>query len=302
MTVRSLGYVGVDSGRLDDWREFGSAVIGMQVVPDTGESVHLRQDDRFSRWIVLPSDREGLGFIGWEVADSGALEEVRAALNVAGTSTRDGTDEERAERRVDGLLVSEDPAGNQIEFFHGQSAGHEFVPGREMSGFRTDGLGMGHLVMEVPDPQAEVGFYTDVLGFRVSDHLKELLFFLRCNPRHHSIGIAHIGGNPRLLHVMLEVNSLEDVGKAFDLALERRLPMSTLGVHTNDHMHSFYVQTPSGFEIEYGYGGLVVDDATWETTAIELPSIWGHHQIDMSAPPGPRAFRKRMAEDGSVAS
>jgi 2,3-dihydroxybiphenyl 1,2-dioxygenase len=293
MTISSLGYVGVDSARQDEWADFGSAVIGMQVVPETGRSLHLRMDDRFSRFIVLPSDREGLGFIGWEVPAATALDEVRTALGAAGLSVREGTDEERAERRVDGLLVSADPAGNRIEFFHGQVEGSEFTPGREMSGFRTGELGMGHLVLEVPDPAAEWRFYVDALGFRMSDHLKELLYFLRCNPRHHSIGIAHIGGEARLLHVMLEVNSLADVGRAFDLALERRLPMSTMGVHTNDQMHSFYVQTPSGFEIEYGFGGLVVDDATWETTAIDQPSVWGHHQLDMSAPPGPRAFRKR---------
>jgi 2,3-dihydroxybiphenyl 1,2-dioxygenase len=295
MTVSSLGYVGVDSGRLDEWADFGTKVIGMQLVPGTGSSVHLRMDDRFSRFIVLTSDREGLGFIGWEVSDADALHEVGDGLGAAGRPVRQGTDDERAERRVDGLLVSEDPAGNRIEFFHGQASGDRpFEPGRAMSGFRTGELGMGHFVMEVPDPKAECDFYVDVLGFRMSDHLKELLYFLRCNPRHHSIGIAHIGGDPRLLHVMLEVNSLDDVGKAFDLALERRLPMSTLGVHTNDQMHSFYVQTPSGFEIEYGFGGLAVDDATWETTAIDQPSVWGHHQLDMAAPPGPRAFRKRM--------
>jgi len=302
MTVRSLGYVGVDSTRPEDWADFGAHVMGMEVVADTADSVHLRMDDRYSRWIVLPSERDGLGFIGWEVDDAAALDDVRRALEAGGVEVRDGTDDERAERRVGGLAVAADPAGNRIEFFHGQAAGEQFTPGREMTGFRTGDLGMGHLVLEVPDPRAEVAFYTDVLGFRVSDHLKELLFFLRCNPRHHSIGIAHIGGQPRLLHVMLEVDSLEDVGRAFDLALERRLEMSTLGVHTNDHMHSFYVRTPSGFEIEYGYGGLVVDDATWETTAIDQPSIWGHHQIDMSAPPGPRAFRRRAAEGQSVGS
>jgi 3,4-dihydroxy-9,10-secoandrosta-1,3,5(10)-triene-9,17-dione 4,5-dioxygenase len=41
-------------------------------------------------------------------------------------------------------------------------------------------------------------------------------------------------------------------------------------------MVSFYVKTPGGFDIEYGTGGRLVDDATWvcrETTAI---SLWGH--------------------------
>ena len=31
----------------------------------------------------------------------------------------------------------------------------------------------------------------------------------------------------------------------------------TLGTHTNDRMTSFYVRTPSGFEIEYGFGGRI---------------------------------------------
>ena len=50
----------------------------------------------------------------------------------------------------------------------------------------------------------------------------------------------------------------------------------TLGRHANDHMVSFYVRTPGGFDIEYGTDGRLVDDATWisrETTAV---SLWGH--------------------------
>ena len=49
-----------------------------------------------------------------------------------------------------------------------------------------------------------------------------------------------------------------------------------LGRHANDEMVSFYVRTPGGFDIEYGTGGRLVDDATWvcrETTAV---SLWGH--------------------------
>ena len=41
-------------------------------------------------------------------------------------------------------------------------------------------------------------------------------------------------------------------------------------------MTSFYMKTPSGFDLEYGYGGLQVD---WEQhSAFEFTrvSIWGH--------------------------
>ena len=91
---------------------------------------------------------------------------------------------------------------------------------------------------------------------------------------------------------MLEVESLDDVGATLDVCLERGIRVSSLGLHTNDRMTSFYLQTPSGFEIEYGWNGLLVDDATWTTGVIDRPSVWGHHQLDPEHPPGPRAFRR----------
>jgi 3,4-dihydroxy-9,10-secoandrosta-1,3,5(10)-triene-9,17-dione 4,5-dioxygenase len=59
---------------------------------------------------------------------------------------------------------------------------------------------------------------------------------------------------------------------------------ATLGRHANDQMVSCYVRTPSGFDIEYGTDGLLVDDRTWiarQTTAI---SLWGHSFALDSAP------------------
>lgn len=52
--------------------------------------------------------------------------------------------------------------------------------------------------------------------------------------------------------------------------------ISTLGRHANDEMISFYVRTPSGFDIEYGHGGLTVDDRTWVARQTTAHSVWGH--------------------------
>jgi 3,4-dihydroxy-9,10-secoandrosta-1,3,5(10)-triene-9,17-dione 4,5-dioxygenase len=41
-------------------------------------------------------------------------------------------------------------------------------------------------------------------------------------------------------------------------------------------MVSFYVQSPAGFAIEYGCGGIAVDDTTWRVGYYDRPSIWGH--------------------------
>jgi 3,4-dihydroxy-9,10-secoandrosta-1,3,5(10)-triene-9,17-dione 4,5-dioxygenase len=101
--------------------------------------------------------------------------------------------------------------------------------------------------------------------------------FLGANARHHSLALAPFPADPGIVHLMMETGSIDDVGRALDRANRRHAPVSaSLGRHANDHMVSFYVKTPSGFDIEYGTGGRLVDDATWiarETTAI---SLWGH--------------------------
>ena len=76
---------------------------------------------------------------------------------------------------------------------------------------------------------------------------------------------------------MLEANSLDDVGRAYDIVKEREYPIAlTLGRHTNDRMTSFYLHTPSGWLIEYGWGGLQIDDSDWEVKFYNSPKVWGH--------------------------
>ena len=54
---------------------------------------------------------------------------------------------------------------------------------------------------------------------------------------------------------------------------------NSLGKHTNDQMISFYLITPSGFEVEYGFGGREIDDATWVPSRHTATSTWGHERL-----------------------
>ncbi len=73
------------------------------------------------------------------------------------------------------------------------------------------------------------------------------------------------------------LRNLDDIGSTYDLCHDHGVPIaSTLGCHTNDKMVSFYMQTPSGFQVEYGHGGRMIDDSTWEVQLHQAPSIWGH--------------------------
>ena len=98
--------------------------------------------------------------------------------------------------------------------------------------------------------------------------------------------------NKRMWHFMLETDTLDDVGLAFDAATNTETPpATTIGKHMNDHMVSFYVTTPSGFEIEYGWNGRLIDDSTWQVVRHVSGDIWGHKRMrpQQAAPPAAAA-------------
>jgi len=297
----SLGYVGVRSDKLDDWSGFATGLLGMQRV-DRGPGMGaFRMDDRKQRLIIDAAANHEPGFLGWEVAQAGDLETLAARLDANGVAVRWGPASLAAERCVARLIVFQDPAGQRLEAFWGpEVASTPFVPGRPVSGFKTGPLGMGHVVLNVADVDALAPFYRDLLGFRVSDYglAPYKLFFFHLNERHHSF--AMIGsGRTGLHHFMVEMQSLDDVGQGYDLAgLEEGRVAYTLGRHTNDHMTSYYAHTPSGFFVEYGWGGRLIDLDTWTPhETFDGPSLWGHERLHL--PDEPRARLREMRLDAA---
>ena len=294
--VTALGYLGIRSARLDDWETYATRLLGMQQVDGGGAVKAFRMDDRKQRLIVAGDEGEGLAFIGWEASDAGALDALAARLDAHGVEVKRAPRSLADERHVADLIRFKDPAGNPLEVFHGPAVAEtSFRPGRPISGFRTGPLGMGHAVLNVEDVEPLLPFYCDVLGFRVSDYgLKPYkLYFFHVNGRHHSF--AMVGSGKRgLHHFMVELCELDDIGQGYDLAqLEDGRVAYTLGRHTNDHMTSFYTHSPSGFFVEYGWAGLVIDPATWKAHEThDGPSLWGHERLYME--PEQRARLREM--------
>lgn len=289
--IRSLGYLRIESTDVEAWRRFGVDVLGLAEGrgPDA-ESVHLRTDALSARIVVFPGARDRLSCTGWELADHRALADAVEHLEEHGVAVEHAGPAELAERRVQGMVRFADPFGNTLELFHG--ATYEARPAVTPYGnrFVTGDQGLGHVVVPVTDDAAGLAFYLDVLGFRLRDSMRMpgeyvgqepsstvWLRFLGCNPRHHSLALVPLPAPSGCVHVMLEVDRLDDVGRALERARKHGAQLSgTLGRHMNDHMVSFYVKSPAGFDVEYGCDGLRVDDATWlarESTAV---STWGH--------------------------
>ena len=294
MPVRALGYIRIGAEDLEAWRRFGGEFLGMEAVRgDNPESVYLRMDDHPHRLVVGPAAQNRLEAVGLQVAGPEELAEMVGAVEGTGTKVMSLDQAACRDRRVTEAVGFDDPAGNPIELFWGVALAHNPPATPNVSGFVTGDQGMGHVVLTVGDGPSAYDFYTRTLGFKPRNTLRmpaapaadgsprfESLWFLGCNPRHHTVGLLPMAGPGRLIHFMLEAATLDDVGRAWDRAEKMDIPvMQTIGRHTNDRMVSFYVIGPGGFAVEFGYDGLRVDEEVpvYEITEGEF---WGHKWVN----------------------
>ena len=148
--LSALGYAGFGSDKLDDWRQFGTSLVGLQAVERGPQLLTFRMDDRTQRIVIDRSMADGARFFGWEVADGTALDALAAKLETAHVDVTAGPQALADMRRVRALISFRDPAGNRLEAFHGAEIDDApFCPGRSISGFRTGPLGLGHAVLTV---------------------------------------------------------------------------------------------------------------------------------------------------------
>ncbi|MFI9208897.1 VOC family protein [Streptomyces sp. NPDC053253] len=293
MDIRALGYLRLETTDLDAWRRYALDVLGMvQATGTTDDTLLLRVDDRAYRIAIQAGESDRLLAAGWEVANGAALAEAAAELEAEGVAVKAADDAELAERRVQGLIHLTDPCGNPLEIYWGQAQDHTPLGTPYGNRFVTGDLGLGHVVLPVPDIETALDFYENLLGFQLRDSMRlppqavptaaeqrdfHWMHFLSPNSRHHSLGLYPGALPPGIVHFMVELETLDDVGRGLDRTKAAGIPIaSSLGRHTNDRMVSFYAQAPGGFQVEYGWDGLIVDPATWVAKEITADSFWGH--------------------------
>ena len=285
--VSRLGYLGFEVSDVPAWERLLVDVLGLVVSerrPDG--SLTFRADDWAQRFALHPGVRDDVLYIGFELEDEAYLDRLGAELGGAGIRAMSAPNDVARARGVRRLWQTEDPNGVPLELFCGPKlARAPFRSALVPSGFVTGAEGLGHVVLSTTDADATERFYCDRLGMRLSDRIiAEMapgfslrVTFLHANPRHHTVAFAQAPLPRRMHHFMLEVGAMDDVGRAYDRCLAAGVPIAnTLGVHPNDRMFSFYARTPSGLDVEFGWGGRKIDGATWEVETYDQLSVWGH--------------------------
>jgi catechol 2,3-dioxygenase-like lactoylglutathione lyase family enzyme len=212
-----------------------------------------------------------------------------AVFGVASTEDLRGIGEELAKDRPvvadsDGTLHAADPLGFRIAF---RVARSRAVAAPELK-FNTPGhpdrintrgrlfssatpLEMTHTVFMIDDPDKAVPFYTERLGFIVSDCYPGRGYFLRggASSHHHDLFLLNVGKKRGFHHVAFELGSIHELFGG-GLNMTRRGWRTALGPgrHPISSCYFWYFHSPCGGAAEYDFDSDVVDER-WQPGTFE---------------------------------
>lgn len=292
MSVSAVGYLRIASTDPAGWMNFGTNVLGLMDAKrdDTAGAHFLRMDDHPFRFMVEPADADKLLATGLEFPSAAAWQATLDALTGAGHAVTAGSSEEAQRRCVTAFATVQDPSGNTLELYWGRKL--DYVPLASPTGIsqfvtsyeQTGDLGFGHCVLPAPDIGPTTEFYTQLIGTGLTDILYppgldglQINFMHANNPRQHSVALFS-GPHPLgIVHMMVEVQTLDEVGRAMKRAEAAGVHfLATLGRHVNDNMCSVYLLAPGGIAVEYGYDGLLIDSESYVPTVSVEGDLWGH--------------------------
>lgn len=286
-----IAYLGLEVADPDAFGAFLGDIVGLVPGEPTPDGARTwRDDSRVHRLIVEAGPANDALFVGLEAGSAETFDAIVARARAAGATVTEKSAADAKARRVERLVGIDTPWGVPVELVRGLEVATEpfespLVPG----GFVTEDQGFGHVVFVTTDLDAADRFAREVLGFTQSDWMQTDLAgmaltvrFYHCNARHHTLAIGSLPIElpQKMHHVMVETVNFDNVGRAFDRAWNAGLPIANaLGRHDNDKMFSFYVVTPAGFQLEFGYGARTVAQPWTDDRRYDRISEWGHQPI-----------------------
>jgi catechol 2,3-dioxygenase-like lactoylglutathione lyase family enzyme len=286
MRISHFRHIALRTPEVDKSTEFYQQVWGLRLVTtDNGVPFLRTRSPEHHQLELHPGDERRIDHLAFAVADDDALRDAHRQLTEGGVRLL--SDPAELDRPGGGLGVRfVDPDGRVVELSAGVAT-HDPIdePGGPLK--------VSHVVLNTPDIDRVAAFYTDVLGFRISDWSEHQMVFLRCNTDHHSVAFNQAEW-AALNHVAYEMSSIDEVMRGIGrMKAAGRDLLWGPGRHGPGNNVFAYFQDPAGFVCEYTSEVLQIDEETWEPQVWErrpdLMDRWG-----TSGPPRPEA-RAAMA-------
>lgn len=292
--------------------EFAVDVLGLDVVEEAGDSIHLRcWGDYYAHSLILTAaDEPGIAHAAWRADGAEQLEEAVRKVEASGTHGTwiDSSVGHGPAYRFEG------PGGHALELVWDVDrarapAGEESpLPDRPQ---RAGRRGMAvrhidHLTVTTPDVREHSAWYHDVLGFRTMAYIEPApgapwLFSVNTtNETSHDLGLVmdFEGKRGRHHHLAFWVETNHDLTKAATFLVEHGRDIDFgPGQHGIGEQNYLYFRDPAGLRYELNSGGYRNYVPDWEPVCWRIedgPNNTYRTEIEMPAvhmapiPPGVR--------------
>jgi catechol 2,3-dioxygenase-like lactoylglutathione lyase family enzyme len=194
-----LHHLSFSTDQRDQMIEFYRDQMGMTEIEEVGGDVVLRAKNRIMHFVDGPKNR--LNYAAYGAPDQNVLDELRQKHETAGVTLSPSPSPVFGE---DAYAIT-DPDGNQMVFgVYSEMADDQSMAGR-----------MQHVVVASTQVEAMIAFYSDKVGFAVTDIVRKddgviTSCFMRSNNEHHSFAVF-LGETAKLDHNCYESSSWNDI-------------------------------------------------------------------------------------------
>jgi catechol 2,3-dioxygenase len=265
-----LAHVALTSPDPDKLAADYEANVGLVRTEVAGDGVARLTTNALSHCLELHrGDEPRLHHVAFEVKD------VRAAVAaIEGGGSGLALEDVESPGYADAVALR-DPEGNVIRLVSGTRSSTAIPAGDRT--FRPRKI--GHVGVRAADPKRQCAFFTDVLGFRLSDWIGEQVVFLRCNPDHHVlVFVAEPAEGSQAHHVAYEVDSFEDFARQADLLAAHGVRVDWgPGRHAPSRNYFMYFDDADGNRIEWVNSiKQIADDDTYVPEVYDpaVPTTW----------------------------
>lgn len=277
--IAHLGCVELYSPKLDESLHYFRDVLGMEVAHIGDSMVYLRGYGDYATTTLKLTEaaNAGVGCVAWRTTSPAALVRRVAAIEASGYGLGWGNGDFGRGRSY----RFRDPDGHFMEVYYEEQ---KFVaPPESRSALKNQpqkygarGVGvrrMDHLALLAKDVSANRRFAQDVLGFQLREQVifdngeTEIGAWMSPTASHHELAYVRDmkGGQGRLHHVSLWIDSREDVLRAADILSENGIFIEVgPSKHNNSQGFSLYCYEPGGNRVEIYSGSFLVFAPDWE--------------------------------------
>lgn len=239
--VRRLGHATISTPDMEGQVEYYSGVLGLRLADRRKDRAILVSKQGFEAIELVKGEAGQLRRLSFQISPGTDLNDVVKALQKLGIKSEKRSD---ISVGIAEAVTLTDPNGIPIDLY----AEYKFYEPAQPANFNI--LKLGHVAYHVLDVQQVVKFYSEVLGFRVSDWRGEFFVFMRCNADHHTLNFV-TDENPRLHHVAFEVLDWSEINKVCDwLARNKTHLVWGPGRHIIGHNVATYHRSPDGVRVE----------------------------------------------------